>query len=328
MLDEVTPRTLSLDELDARSADFDAHVAASADVDRFCSSSDWIVPAARALMPPAEVAGLELEGGYAALARFRHAGGWVRQPLEAMWGLACPVVGHDVEPLSRSFAQACALTAGSDALLLCGLVAGSPRLSALVRALMPWYELRRGPITRRFVADLTGGEDAFLSRRSPALRRNLRSAARKAASRGVTFEPCAITPANAEDAYERLLRVEAQSWKGEEGVGIAAGMEEFYRLMVKRLARRGGARLLFARAADADVAYVLGGLFGDTYRGLQFAQARRFEDCALGNLGQLAQVRALAAEGIRFYDLGSEVDYKKRWGEIAFDTVTVLALPR
>ncbi len=40
----------------------------------------------------------------------------------------------------------------------------------------------------------------------------------------------------------------------------------------------------------------------------------------LGGLLQLQQVAALAQEGVGRYDLGTEMDYKRRWAEEAMET--------
>ena len=97
-------------------------------------------------------------------------------------------------------------------------------------------------------------------------------------------------------------------------------MGSFYREMNRRLVDRGARRLLFATLDGADVAYIFGGLFGDTYRGLQFSFDHRYADLSLGNLCQLEQIRRLCNEGVPNYDLGTEVRYKKRWGDRVFTT--------
>jgi CelD/BcsL family acetyltransferase involved in cellulose biosynthesis len=104
-------------------------------------------------------------------------------------------------------------------------------------------------------------------------------------------------------------------------------MLDFYRLMVPRLHRRGALRLGFAQRDGQDLAYILGGIFGDTYRGLQFSFAADEEPLSLGNLCQYWQLERLCAENIALYDLGSEVEYKRRWGEIVHETVTLVAWP-
>ena len=48
-------------------------------------------------------------------------------------------------------------------------------------------------------------------------------------------------------------------------------MFDFYQRALPRLAARGALRLSFARDGERDVGYVLGGVLGDTYRGLQLS---------------------------------------------------------
>lgn len=320
---------LTLAELDRESPAFDRAVLASGDIDHFCSSTDWGVPAAEALLPGRPTLIARLEGGYLAMAQASHPGGTVLQPLEAMWGLGCPVVGADAFGLARQIASLLERRP-KDAIMVGGLGQRSARLSALVRALVGRYELGLGAVTRRFVASLDGGTDGFLRRRTASFRVALKRARRRGQQRGLSFLACPIAPGGAEAAFERVLAVEAKSWKGLQGVGIAAStMMGFYRAMTRRLAERGGVRLMFAKDADGrDVAYILGGVLGDTYRGLQFSFEAGFEDCSLGNLCQYHQIAALCEEGVRRYDLGAEVEYKRRWGEQAHETVTLIGLPR
>jgi CelD/BcsL family acetyltransferase involved in cellulose biosynthesis len=68
-------------------------------------------------------------------------------------------------------------------------------------------------------------------------------------------------------------------------------------------------------------------VLGDTYRGLQASFDDDYARLSLGSLMHDRQIEALAAEGVRAYDLGSEVEYKKRWGEEGLETVTVVAVP-
>jgi hypothetical protein len=314
-------RALTLDELDAESTVFDARVLAAEQLDRFCSSTDWILPAARGLMPPRAPFLRRGEDGFVALMRTEHATSTWLEPLEAMWGLGCPVIGD--APLAAELASE--LTRERDAaIMLCGLEQPSPRFEALARALHPHRQLRLGPPARRYVASLEGGLDGFLARRTRNFRRALLRAVRHAADEKVELIVDELGD------YERLLAIDARSWKGRDGVGLAASeMVEFYRQMVPRLRARGALRLMFARRDGEDLAYILGGIFGDTYRGLQFSYAAGHEHLALGNVCQYHQIAALAAAdpAVTRYDLGSEVDYKRRWGEIVHETVTLLAFP-
>ena len=321
---------LTLDELDRESEAFDALVVQTQDIDAFCSSSDWIVPAARALMPRREPFLRRAPGGYIALMRGQHPSGFsFLEPLEAMWGLACPLVGPDPVAIVESLAIAALTDAPGEVLVLCGVVSGAPLFDALIQVLGPSYELRRGPTTKRFVADLSGGLDGFLGRRSANLRGSLKQARRRAAEAGIAF--VAHAPSGEEETralYARIIEVEARSWKGMAGTGIIDGqMRGFYAHMVKRLLRKGALRVMFARHDDRDVAYVLGAVLEGTYRGLQASYDDGYERFSLGSLMHYHQIAELCAEGIAAYDLGSEVDYKRRWGEEGLATITVIGVP-
>jgi CelD/BcsL family acetyltransferase involved in cellulose biosynthesis len=314
---------LTLDDLDGDSPRFDALVAGARDVDRFCSSSDWILPAARGLQPGRAPWLRRGEHGYLALMVAEHAGQRWLEPLEAMWGLACPLVGDPVA-LAAEVADELDRAPPGAAVMLCGLQRSSLRFAAAARALDVRHRLGLGPPARRHVASLDGGIDGFLSRRTVNFRRSLRRALRRADDEGVRL----VEAGDPQTGWRRLLAVEERSWKGRDGVGIAAsGMLDFYRLMVPRLHARGALRLSFAQRDGEDLAYILGGLFGDTYRGLQFSFAADEEALSLGNVCQFRQLERLCAEGTAFYDLGSEVEYKRRWGEIVHETVTLVAWP-
>ncbi len=102
--------------------------------------------------------------------------------------------------------------------------------------------------------------------------------------------------------------------------------------MLPRLARRGAVRAQVGKRDGEDVAIVVGGVIdtpgGVAYRGLQFSFDDRLRPLGLGNVAQLAQIEALSREGVALYDLGSDVDYKRRWGEGCLTTVTLVAVPR
>jgi CelD/BcsL family acetyltransferase involved in cellulose biosynthesis len=98
--------------------------------------------------------------------------------------------------------------------------------------------------------------------------------------------------------------------------------------MLPRLAARGALRLMFARHEGRDVAYILGAVAGDTYRGLQFSFDDAYRDDSLGNLAQYHQIAALCDEGVTRYDLGSGFPYKRRWAESGMVTMTLWAFPK
>jgi CelD/BcsL family acetyltransferase involved in cellulose biosynthesis len=104
-------------------------------------------------------------------------------------------------------------------------------------------------------------------------------------------------------------------------------MADFYDRMTRRLAARGRLRATLARFGDEDVAMGFGATFGDTFRGLQMSYDDRFRDLALGNLVQHRLISGLAEEGIRLYDLGTDIGYKRRWSEPGLETVALVVRP-
>jgi hypothetical protein len=289
-------------------------------------------------MPPRTLFARRGESGWVTLARVDRVG--VRpalEPLEAAWCLASPLAfSGDPAALARELAAELMRDEPSAVLFLAGIVETSSLFRALVTALAPAYRLsaRVAPPTRRFRASLEGGVDGFLSRRSPSFRAGLRQAVRKASASGVRFEPVRVeSEADATVLYARLLAVEARSWKGLAGDGLTLPeMQKFYAEMLPRLARKSAIRAQVGVCDGEDVAMVVGGVVdtaeGPVYRGLQFSFDDAHRSLSLGNLAQLAQITTLTAEGVAIYDLGSEVEYKRRWGEQCFETVTLVAVPR
>jgi hypothetical protein len=205
--------------------------------------------------------------------------------------------------------------------IVSGLTEDGPQRDALERELPRRWERRRGTPTVRHVASLDGGVDGFLGRRSRELRKTIRKTARLAADAGITFEHVTVGRADAIALYDRIQHIEATSWKSVEGVGIGAGpMRPFYGLMLPRLCAHGQQRTIFARLGDRDVGYILGAVFEGEYRGLQFSYDDEHSRLGLGGLLQLQQVTELCAEGVARYDLGTEMDYKRRWAEEAMET--------
>ena len=320
---------LTLAELERRADELDRAALEAAEIDRFCSSSAWILPAASALMPPGASWVHLGAGGFFTAVRRRHGARRVIEPLEASWGLASALVAPRPEPLVTEVADLLrAREAEWDLLVLAGMPVESALLEATARRLGGRYRLGLGPTTRRHVASLEGGLDGFLSRRARRVRKTVRQAERRAAGLGIRFEEGrAGSAAEADRLFDRALSVERRSWKGQGGIGLDTdGFREFYRVMARRLAATGRLRVLLARQDGEDVAYVLGAVFGDTYRGLQFSFDDRLRALGLGNLAQVRQVAALAAEpAVTRYDLGTGGDYKADWAEQAVDSVVLVA---
>jgi len=94
------------------------------------------------------------------------------------------------------------------------------------------------------------------------------------------------------------------------------------------LSARGRLRLIFARHEDRDIGYVLGGVLGDTYRGLQVSFDADYERYSVGSLCQLAQITELCEHGYARYDLGTYMSYKLRWAELVVESAVMLVSRR
>lgn len=302
--------------------DFDREVAATPAIDKFCSTSAWILAASAALMPPRAPFTFRGEHGYLAAMRGVHPAGFPYiEPVELAWGLAAPIVGREPELLVEEIVALLAARRDWQLAILAGLTATGPQRRALDRLLPPRWERRLGTPTTRHVASLEGGVDGFLARRSRELRKSLRKHARAALEAGVTFESVRATRDEATALYDRIQRVEASSWKSREHVGISAGpMRAFYAGMLPRICARQQQRTIFARLGERDIGYILGAVFEGEYRGLQFSYDDGHAQLGIGSLLQLEQVTELCAEGIGRYDLGTEMDYKRRWAEDVMET--------
>ncbi|MDX2018666.1 MAG: GNAT family N-acetyltransferase [Deltaproteobacteria bacterium] len=322
---------LDLSELDQNADAFDEEVAASSEIDQFCSSSFWVLPAAIELMPPRSPAITRGPQGWLAFMRGEHPGsGRYLEPLESSWGLACPLIGRDTSNLVQWFADVLERTRQDwDLTLLAGVPTGSLLLMNIAHHLGRRFRVLRHAQSARHLASLVGGQEGFLSRRSSNFRRSLQRSQVQARKAGLTFEH--HWPTDVDEAlalFARVQAVECTSWKGRDDVGIAAGsFGAFYRNMVPRLTRRQSLHVLFAKQGDKDVAFLLGGLFGDTFRGLQASFNESYRALGLGNLCQFEMLRRLPAD-VLFYDLGSSgLDYKARWAErtVTSEVLIVLA---
>jgi hypothetical protein len=302
--------------------DFDHAVLATPAIDRFCSTTAWILSAAEALMPPRVAFTYRGRAGYLAAMRGMHPAGFPYiEPVELAWGLAAPIIGADPVAVVAELVPVLQARRDWQLAIFAGLSADGPQRRALDAALPARWERRRGTPTIRHVASLVGGVDGFLARRSRELRKSLRKSQRAAAAAGVTFEAVRAPADGAGALYERVMAVEAKSWKSREGVGIATGpMHAFYAKMLPRLCALGQQRTLFARHGDADIGYILGAVLDGEYRGLQFSYDDDHSAFGVGGLLQLAQVAALCDEGVLRYDLGTEMDYKRRWAEETLET--------
>ncbi len=322
-------RELTVEELNQRAKEFDTAVCQTPDIDHFCSSSFWILPAWRAFLPDHRLWAHESEHGFVALGIGTDRSlGTYAHPLEASWALASPFVGPDSASLTRQFASFCRRTSVNwDILFLSGISPESKAFQELIRGFRGHFSLGLGPSSIRRVASLEGGIEGFLQRRSSKFRASLRRTRRRGEDAGIEVDY--IDEANAEEAasdlFDRALAVEHKSWKADADTGIIDGpMKTFYRHMLPRLAQRGALRFLFLNLDGEDIAYCFGAVFNDGFRGLQMSYVDDFADHSPGSLAQLRMIEELCDEGVTTYDLGSDMDYKRRWAEQGMETLAVI----
>jgi hypothetical protein len=321
---------LQLDELEAHADAFDGAVDRTPGIDRFCSRIAWVAAFQRAFGALREPCLFRRGGAFVALARAPWPGGRRGlEPLENMWGFACPLIGPGSSALLAELIVPGAALAG-EPIWLGGMPAAPDALRAALLPLLPRMDVRLADRTERCVASLEGGLHGFLARRSGALRRNLRAAERRAGAAGIRLERICVAPEQVDALYARVLAVEQRSWKARSGNGADRGpMAEFYRRMWPRLAARGALRLVLARdRAGRDVGYLHGGTLGRRFRGLQFSFDDALRSLGLGNRLQREVVEWLCADGFESYDLGARSAYKERWAESLETTLALLVLPR
>jgi hypothetical protein len=321
---------LTIEEFEASRAAFDAQVETDPQIDRYCSRSEWILPFHRAFRPEQDLCLHRSGSSFVALASNHHPEfGHYLEALECMWGFGCPLVGPQAVALLAEI-----LTRWSDPplgtpVLLTGIPLTGDLPLQLGRKLHDFYRLRVVDIVTRYVASLEGGIDDYLSRRSPAFRRNLRSARRGVSDAGIRFRRVGRIPASEmPQLYRRILEIERRSWKASTGNGVDRGsMKEFYQDMLPRLAQRDGLRVIIAERGGSDVGYIHGAVVGDHYRGLQFSFDQRLSKLSLGNVLQYEMLQWLCRDGCATYDLGSQSAYKRRWAEEGLATATLLLRP-
>ncbi len=322
-------RRVRLEDLAAQGSDFDRVALAAPDIDAFCSSTAWVVSAHQAFHPEQEPWIWHDGQSWLVLAHALSPDiGRYLAPMEAMWGLASPLISAAPGAFAFRCAEALRQVEDTwDALWLCGLKPRSEAFNTLAFCLGQHYRMFMGPTTRRHVASLEGGFEGYLSRRRRTFRKSLRQATRRAEAAGISWEWHDVFADDVERGacYRRALAVDDKSWKGLSLQGLSVGgMARFYDLMTARLAEQGQLRVVIGRIDDEDVAMGFGAAFGDTFRGLQMSFDDRLRELSLGNLVQAQLIERLAAEGCAAYDLGTEMAYKERWSEPGLETVALV----
>ena len=302
----------------------------SAPADPLCSRSEWLFSFHEAFTPQKQVVLRSNDTSVLAFSSWEHpVVGALLEPLEAHWFFSAPLMGPDCVDLLEALLQEPQQRAQKPFLAISGLQVDGALLKKLLRRIGPEHEVGSlEPIIFRS-ASLEGGPDGFLSRRSGKFRKNLRQADQRGRALGITFERCLPrSDEEAQQAYNRMLAIEAQSWKGQENCGIGEEpYSTFYGLVYGRMCRNGAARAIFAQQDGRDIGFVMGGVDGVHYRGQQFSYVLDWAAHSVGNLLQWAQIQWLCEEGIARYDMGSVLEYKLHWTEQELRSHTLIWRP-
>ena len=302
--------------------------------DPFCCTPAWQLAFHDAFAPSRPLFFQMEEENLLAFAQMQLSNGIpVLTPLETEWISGAPLLGPESdELLLAALPRIRALFNGA---LPCILIGGMEKDSPVLQRLLSLREFRviEQPESWQRSASLEGGMDGYLSRRSGNFRAKMKKAKRRAEENGIVFER--HVPGSMEEAdrlYARMLAVEERSWKGMERCGMTVPpSREFYQIMMRRLARNGCGRVMFAVQDGRDVGFIFGGLAGAFYRGQQFSYDNALRPLSIGDLLQLEQLSWLCGEGVRRYDMGMSdhpsMKYKEHWAELEHSQHAWLLLP-
>jgi len=291
--------------------------------DPWCSAPDWLFPVHAAFAPESEPI---LVGnpatGMALLARYVGEASATIAGLEPLWGFASTAIGpNHLDVLVEAFSVLHA-DPNWDQAVLPGFPDDPGTMESVAVKLAPYGEIAFSEGITRQLADLKQGPRPWWGRRSSKFRNQLRKATEAAAEEGVTYE----TVTDAAGLFDRLLAIEARSWKGQAADGITSPtMSHFYRAMIERLGHRGRLQATIASREGSDVGFIVGGVRNGRYRGLQLSYTEDVQHLSLGHVLQLYEIQRLPAEtGVHTYDLGMDMEYKKRWADGSTSSTTLV----
>lgn len=291
--------------------------------DPWCSAPDWLFPVRAAFAPDAEpiLLGDPLTG-MALLAKYSAPDSVTIAGLEPLWGFASVAIGaNHVDVLVQALSVLHEDESWHNAILP-GFPTDEEFQRKLAARLAPHGQISVSEGITRQLADLREGPRPWWARRSGKFRNQLRKATEAAAEEGIQYK----TITEARGLFDRLLAIEERSWKGQAEDGITSPtMSHFYRSMIDRLGQRGRLQATIATKEDADVGFIVGGVRNGRYRGLQLSYTEEVQHLSLGHVLQLYEVQRLPAEmGVHTYDLGMDMDYKKRWADYATSSSTLV----
>lgn len=300
---------------------FDEAVESTPEIASFCSRSAWQWAAYQSLGGSARSAPtdshdesdffvFERDGHW--LAFVERPGARIFLPLESAWMFGCPLLGEPEGAVELLRDVARDRTIGPTGFCVGGVRTDGRLHQALQRLRSGALQWEEFPGTDCMEIDLSDGVEAWRRRRSRKFRRTLRQLRAPE-----LVEPDDFSTASSDEIIDRILAIQRQSWKWREGSDIfqAPDYLAFYTRLIRDLRDNDCLRVIFARDGSRDVAYVMGGIAGDVYRGLQMSYIEEVRDWGVGNWLQLRALRQCCEEGISRYDLGMHAPYKERWAD-------------
>jgi hypothetical protein len=307
---------LTLEQLDSESEAFIAAVLQTPDIATFCSGPDFVISAAHTLTKHNKPVIRRCSDTWLTLASGKNPRmGRVLMPLEATWGFASPLIGREFKTTCELLEELLADERMDwDVTMLSGL--SFQQLPLLVTHFEQHYDVLGARAIDYHIGSLEEGFEGYLERRSPRFRAGIRRSEDEAANHGIEFDVFQPT-GDARSIVDRIFDIEKRSWKGISEQGILANPDyaEFYDMLITRCITRQNLHVAIARHEYTDIAYVVGGVMGDTYRGFQMSYDHKYAKYGLGNLTQIRMIEHLCEQQVRLYDLGMSFGYKSRWSD-------------
>ena len=305
--------------------------------DPFSSEPEWCLSYHLAISPNRPLFLFGNNGNCLFLAEEQMQFGPLLTPLEASWMYARPLMGSDpitlflssIEEIRDYYASQ---NKALPTIIFGGMWPHQPLSNELLLNAGHIFQFYLHSSGRQCAASLEGGVDGFLSRRSSNFRLKLKKSRRLAKEAGVTFERISPRPKQVSAVYERMLKVEAKSWKGAEDSGLLhQESQAFYLHLLTELSYNKVARVIFAKHEDQDIGFIFGGISNSIYRGQQFSYDLDWKKYSIGNIMQYETIVWLTEDQVGRYDMGPisgpRMEYKAHWTELVFPIQSWLLEP-
>jgi CelD/BcsL family acetyltransferase involved in cellulose biosynthesis len=163
---------------------------------------------------------------------------------------------------------------------------------------------------------LAGTWPELLATKSQKFRKNLKASRRRMQESGELSYTSYDSAPDVDEQLQIYRRIEEQSWKDEERVGVARShlYFRFYEDMAKEFAASRDFVIRILRIGDRAVAGTFGLVFDGTFYSLQITHDGEFDRCSPGTYLESLEIEECFARGYREYDfLGGFLSNKSRW---------------